>query len=206
MAWKKEISVDGMPIWSGVDRIYNLRYSDQKAMNVLAIFFMILGSIMLIISFGLSFDLLSVFMGLGSLAYGFSMRAPSSPKFIGPKWVITSYGDGLAFRGNDEWAVNLDEIARIETGQTCEFTPSRDYRGLVPLPLLSSKEDWQTTPKTEWQTFLFLNDSTRRVIYHANADRDGCAALAHSIRSYLETARGSGPIPAPSGAPVGFDL
>jgi hypothetical protein len=108
------------------------------------------------------------------------------------------------FKGGSLWTVPLDAVARVETGRTAEYSPSRNYKGLFSVPFGS--EAVQAVSVYEWQTFLFLNDGTRRVIYHANAARDDCAALAASIREYVEQARHSAPASPSAPASVGFDV
>jgi len=125
----------------------------------------------------------------------------------GDKWTLFSSPIDLSYQGKENWKTALDAISRVEISRTSEFTPARRYAG-TPHGI----DPIQSVPRDEWQTFLFLKDGTRRVVYHANAARDDCAALAASIREYVEQARHAAPAASPSSpwpsAPVadGFDL
>jgi hypothetical protein len=87
-------------------------------------------------------------------------------------------------RHGSSWHVAVDEIARVESGLTVEWQPGRRYE---TGPLWHAKN--LAVSQYEFQTFLFLNDGTRRVIFTSNANREGCGSLATSIRAWLENAR-----------------
>jgi hypothetical protein len=87
-------------------------------------------------------------------------------------------------RSGPKWTIALDSVSRVESGLTIEWQPAREYEGGSDSPFKH-----QPIPRYEYQTFLFLNDGSRRVILTANADREGCGTLAASIREWLEEAR-----------------
>lgn len=120
-------------------------------------------------------------------------------RFFERRWTLTAIDGQLVYeakpfsfgldaygvsRDGSRWRVSVDEIARVESGLTVEWQPARRYE---TGPLWAEKH--QPISKYEFQTFLFLNDGTRRVIFTSNANREGCGALATSIRAWLENAR-----------------
>lgn len=121
-------------------------------------------------------------------------------KFIARQWTLRAGENGLVYeagafspwldpfgveRSGQSWSVTVDQIARVESGLTTEWQFMREYDGGGWLV-----ERHQPIPKAEFQTFLYLNDGSRRVILTANADREGCGTLAASIRMWLEDVRG----------------
>lgn len=220
MAWTKEIGPDGLPRWRGKDTIYNYANSFNPAMitagAIMVAFPLFMGAFAgggSVGKFLAGFlSLIMIPCGAAFLLHSFLVRQ----KFIGDEWQLVASPDGLqlqlkgAARMRERWAVPLGAVGRVEVARSAEYTPAREYpRGLM------GGGGFQNTPAHEWQTFLFLNDGTRRVIYHANAARDDCAALAASIREYVESARaGAAPSsPSPPDAAggsgpraAGFDL
>lgn len=126
-------------------------------------------------------------------------------EFIGKKWALWADLSEFIYEGSSKWSVSMDSIARVEIAKTKDSLPARKYKGGI-----FGGGGLQLVPEHEWQTFLFLNDGTRRVVHIANADRDGCAALAASIREYVETARAAADPQSSDTSPAapadGFDL
>jgi hypothetical protein len=152
------------------------------------------------------FSFVGVFIGFSISLIGaiLSNKSPDA-SFFGDTWQLVARPDSLQLqltknaKLRERWFVPLNAVSRVETARTADFTPARKYGS-----------QWLGTPEHEWQVFLFLNDGTRRVIHQANAARDDCAALAASIREYVEQAHHSAPSTsstAPSApAAYGFDL
>lgn len=92
--------------------------------------------------------------------------------------------DEVSGRSPSSWAVALDSIERVEVGLTRDWIPARQYHGAP-----SKQRGYDHVPAHEYQTYLHLSDGTRRVILTANADREGCAALAHSVRAWIDGER-----------------
>jgi hypothetical protein len=120
-------------------------------------------------------------------------------RFIRRDWMMSAGWDGLSFQANGlrgwlnpleicragtRWAVYVDDIARVESGLTTDWQRVRTFDWA---PFLHDKHG--LVPPFEFQTFLYLNDGTRRVIRTFNADPEGCGSLAVSIRTWLEEAR-----------------
>lgn len=103
------------------------------------------------------------------------------------RWKLQADGDHLVYaagpfslgldpfevsRAGRSWRLSVDEIARVESSLTTDWQPGRAY----------STRPWhaeklQPISQFEFQTFLYLNDGTRRVIFTSNANREGCGAL-----------------------------
>lgn len=122
-----------------------------------------------------------------------------SDRFIVRAWSLAAGDDGFVYRAGlfdaplraDQvsrdgraWSVDLNAVVRVESGLTANWQPARHYEGGPAYP-----KGLHPVPKHEYQTFLFLADGSRRVIQTANADREGTATLAQSIRAWLESRR-----------------
>lgn len=97
----------------------------------------------------------------------------------------------------------LASVARVESGLTRDWAPARRYRTHIVGSLL------RRVPDHEYQTFLVLADGSRRVVRTVNADREGTAMLAHSIRAWLEACRLNACLPGsavPRAAGEGYDV
>lgn len=209
--WYKDTAPSGLPVWRGKDSIFNFQHHTGHEILGAGLLLGIIGAVLLASFLITAFspykgdDLSSGYaLAAGVLMIGARILLRhgnrTRGKFIGQAWTLAASNDGITFKGNDRWAVSLDAVARVETARTVEYTPARQFGSQL-----------RNTPADEWQTFIFLNDGTRRVIYHANADRDGCAALAASIREYVEAARSAAAAPeSPNATPAppadGFDL
>lgn len=206
MPWMKENGPDGLPVWRGRDEIYDRSENYKMGPFAMWVGLTVIGVPMLFQSPLLGLGLV---VGGGIAAVVMQSKArKNGAEFIGDEWQLVARPDGLQLqlkpsaKMRERWAVPLDAIARVETARTAEYMPAR-YLAHVIDPMGRR----QAVPEHEWQTFLFMADGTRRVIYHANAARDECAALAASIREYVESARAGAvrPTPARSGAGwVGF--
>lgn len=202
MAWTKEIGTDGLPLWSGKNSIYDALAPShaQKWANTKSLIFLpiLIASIII----GITTSIVGCLIIIGISLIWVLIGNDAQSKFIGENWRLISEARELRYSGSSKWSVSLDEISRVEVGKTCDYKPLRDYGGR------GIKDDYRTVPEHEWQTFLFMNDGTRRVIYIANAARDDCAMLAASIREYIGSARDSAPPSTSSEAPraAGFEL
>lgn len=101
--------------------------------------------------------------------------------------------------GGSHWSVSLDDIARVESGRTAEWIP---HRAMAHGPLWASGRDgdgvlfgggFVAVPPTEYQTFLFLSDGSRRVISTLHNGREETAKLAASVRAWVEAQRAAPP-------------
>jgi hypothetical protein len=184
MSWTKETGADGLPVWRGKDSILNIHHWRKPLIIGGGIFLLVVyagmragtghsrgaqGVATLIGYIVLPFAFLFIMGGLGIGA-----------KWLGSAWSLTARADGFAFQGAAIWTASFNAIGRVEIAQTKDYQPTRRYAYAL-----------DDIPADEWQVFLFMVDGTRRVIHHASADRDGCAALAASIRGWLESARPS---------------
>jgi len=122
--------------------------------------------------------------GVAVLAYSFLM-----PRWLeGVHWRLSLESDRLHYRAESYWApfgsspagwaVPLASIARVETGATADWEPVRRA-------VLRKKP----VPREEVQTFLFMDDGSRRVIASVHGGRESMSTLAHSIRSWLQAMR-----------------
>jgi hypothetical protein len=202
---------NGLPVWRGQDAIFNALNVDQAQSFANVKGCLVVPAVLVgIVVCGTSSIPLGLLIMLGAPAL---MAMGNKPKisFLGQKWELRAGSDfieyetapppnGVRFSGPN-FKVAVSEIARVEIDNTVKYTPARDYGGA------GREQDFKTVPEHEWQVFLFMADGTRRVIHHANADRDDCAALAASIRSWLESTRHA-PASAASSRPQadGFDL
>ncbi|HEV2817038.1 MAG TPA: hypothetical protein VGW40_07440 [Allosphingosinicella sp.] len=128
--------------------------------------------------------IVAFFPGVAVLAYGFLM-----PRFLeGLRWRLSLESNGLHYQAQsywapfvsspEGWAVPLASIARVETGATADWEPVRRA-------VLREKP----VPREEVQTFLFMDDGSRRVIATVHGGRESMSTLAHSIRSWLQAMR-----------------
>ncbi len=151
------------------------------------------------------FKMMFIFIGgvFAFTAYFIIGRGAKPKQWLTQRWQLQIRDRAFQFNAaaNDglpsaNWTLPLDAVASVETGRTADFTPSRKSGSFT-----------METSAYEWQTFLFLKDGTRRPVHHANAARDDCAALAASIREYLDTAAPVVASSAPDGSrPSAFDL
>jgi len=158
-----------------------------------------------------------------------SRRAKMPDGWFRRTWTLCADGGTLRYRAGDftptldaagvgaaAWEVTLDEVSRVESGLTREWQPARHYSGG---PIFANDQSTGMIFSSgvlevsafEYQTFLFLADGSRRVIYTANADREGAGTLAQSIRSWIEEMKAKAPTQMPNGTSepgerrVGFD-
>lgn len=224
MTWKREQSADSLPVWSGSDSIYNVE--KEKVTNngcgaVAGAFIIVISLFLFAVTLSEWMDgnqtVMPVAVVTGPLilimmafaAYWiwlfFNLGPLKFKDWLRHDWRLTASQAGFAYQGRESWAVDLGDVARVETSKTHEWEKVRDYGRLIGAKIKIIDE----IPSGEYQTFLVLRDTSRRVIYTANADREGCATLAHSIREYLESVRpASAPAVAagPAASPAGFDL
>lgn len=150
------------------------------------------------------------------LAYpAFERRLPKPERFYCRTWRLEAEGGALRYRAEEfdgplaahevspqgrTWSVALDDVSRVETGLTTDWQGVRLYKG-APKRFRGRAQ----IPPREYQTYLFLADGSRRVVFTVNAERESSATLAHSIRSWLEARRSAPGIPAPEAGGEGFD-
>jgi hypothetical protein len=122
----------------------------------------------------------------GFLALSYAFLVP--PLLDGLVWQLTLEGDVLTYRAQsywhpiirkmESWSVPFDKVARVETGATSDWQPTRP--GLL----------WdKPVPRNEAQTFLFMDDGSRRVIATLHDGRESLSTLAQSMRSHFERRR-----------------
>lgn len=133
------------------------------------------------------------------------------------RWSLRATEDGLAYSAGPfsrsldpfdvsahgtDWSVPLASIARVESARTTEWQAGRVYEGGP-----GGRAGPAAVPQHEYQTFLFLTDGSRRVFLTVNIHREEAATLAHSVRTWFETAKASAVVPARSYARAeGFDI
>jgi hypothetical protein len=88
-------------------------------------------------------------------------------------------------RDGSRWSVPLDAVSRVEAGRSVEWQAVRVYEGKP----FDSRDGVAKIPDNEYQTFLFMADGSRRVIYTGNADREGAGMLAQCIGAWIEARR-----------------
>ena len=201
--WRVERAPNGGAIWRGKESIINL---DKVQSDLERLAPLLTGSgvgvfILAALANGISgghaegaVKMAGIWFLIGALLW---VGQVLKPKWLEQGWTLSQNENTLKFQGAHSWAVPLDQIASVEAGKTTDWQLVRKY----------SRKDYEIPP-TEWQTFLVLNDQTRRVVHHANAAREECAALAASIRAHVEGLRASAPSLPSSAAPAGdgFDL
>lgn len=206
MNWTATTDENGLPRWTGTDSIINQRrreayYLKYGGGGLLILCFLIVtvisistrGSNSVQSQFGGgALSLVFGLVGLGLLANLVVVAAKGgapTQKWFDEPWVMGAVSNASftgfefirgasRFRSEERWKARLDDIARIEVGFTKEWTPLREI-GAYKYP----------TTDVEYQVFFYMNDGSRRVVMAANAAREECAALAHSIRTYLEAQR-----------------
>ena len=82
------------------------------------------------------------------------------------------------------WKASLADIARVEAGSTKQWIGSRRLGNVI-----------HPVSDGESQTFLFMNDGSRRVICSINGNRESAAMLAQSVRAWFEGAKASAVVP-----------
>lgn len=167
--------------------------------------------------------LLSVVVFLIAAAAGGLYWVGKSPsKFINRDWSLTVKAGALVYeagafqpylnplqvsRDGASWQVPLAAIGTVETSQSTAWQGARRYEGG---PISNPADRVEEVPSAEYQVYLTMTDQTRRIVHIANADREGCASLAASIRAYVEAQRmAATPAPvaaSPSALAEGFDL
>lgn len=120
--------------------------------------------------------------------------------WITRRWSLTASAGGFVYRAGpfdrpldplqitrdgSRWSVRLDAVARVEAGCTVEWDRVRRYEGKPS----DSLDGIAKIPGNEYQTFIFMADGSRRVIYTGNGDREGAGMLAHSIGTWIEARR-----------------
>lgn len=135
------------------------------------------------------------------------LAAPTG--FFERDWTLWASATGLSYNagpfsgdldstgvGTSHWSVRLDDIARVEVGRTADWQTRRFYpggplyvQGAGDSGVIFSDGSFPLSRTAEFQTFLYLNDGSRRVIYTVNAMREEAGMLAHSIRAWVEAAR-----------------
>lgn len=216
MTWTVENQQESGAIWAGQDDIINMRkiHHDKAGTSGIGCTAAILiGGLvlfaMLASSIGADFShdraardkldntpLLFLFFLIAACGVAWAVYWSSLEDWVHRPWKLVADGEKMAFRGPQEWALPLNQIASVEAGKTTDWQKVRDYNG-----------ESLMIPPDEWQTFLVLTDQSRRVIYTANVAREDCGALAASIRAHVEAHRASAsPVlpAAPSGD--GFNL
>lgn len=223
MSWIRETSPEGLPVWRGRDSIVNV-HQGQAQVNLgcglpVTAVLVIIGLIMAAAGgggagsyLGMLVLLIGVPAGVifmrGAKGGGLSVRT-----FFNEDWVLwearTADFHGLHFlrragahRPEETWAASLTDIARVETGMTKQWIGSRTLGQTI-----------HPVTDFESQTFLFMNDGSRRVICSANANQEVTATLAHSVRTWLEEKRDAAHGTRSSGGeglsvdkPEGFDI
>lgn len=125
---------------------------------------------------------------------------PKPDLFIRREWKLTATQGALVYRAGafsapldafqvsrdgPSWSVPIGAVARVESSLTADWQPARKYEGHPSYV----RDGVCGVPKSEYQTFLLMNDGSRRVIQTVNADREGSLVLAQSIRCWLEEHR-----------------
>lgn len=201
MTWKRESGGDDRPIWRGRDSIVNL-HQFQAVENAGCLY----PALVVVVAIALLFigdsggddpiDLISGVTGwamllvctptvwfLWKLEQGGGL---STRTFFDEEWTLrevkTATFHGLNFdrmesgnRPAESWSAPLADIARVEAGATKQWISSRRLGNVI-----------HPVTDVEWQTFLFMNDGSRRVICSINGNRETAATLAQSVRSWLE--------------------
>ena len=130
----------------------------------------------------------------------FERKFPVVPRFYTRRWELVGANGKLTLKAGGfdgkldaaevtrrkgaSWSVAIDRIERVEAGLTCEWLPARRYPG-APTKQLGHER----VPTHEYQTYLHLDDGSRRVIFTINAEREASATLALSIRNWIENER-----------------
>ena len=224
MAWTVEQDAEGRTIWNGKQSILNLPHVEIEAMqeggnSAKGLGWSLVAAGVVCVFTGVLALIGLILLGMGAFGLVADGAHKKTAKWVGADWRLasdlaanlsyeaTASGDSSA----ESWAVSVDQIASVEAGRTVEWQRARSYaehykRGGFMDGHFSTKP--RAIPENEWQTFLVLTDQTRRVIHVANADREGCGALAASIRSHVEAARSSAPALPSSVVPAGdgFEL
>ncbi len=185
MNWTKKTDSSGMPRWQGVCSVQD---PHRKAGSERALAASLIGACIGAVLGGLTGvfggTLLGVFFGaLAGLVIG---ADEDTPNFDTRAWTLTGDALGLSYQAPASvyleaarWSVQLDQIARVETGRTVDWQAGRDYGRYLGQRIV-------TAPSAEYQAFLFLTDGSRRVFHVVNADREEAETLAHSVRAWLE--------------------
>lgn len=212
MSWTKETGKNGLPAWRGTDSIANTTSggASEAWFGIgLCLLLGVAGLAMILHGgpHGIGVVIGGLIVPMGGFGIWALVAARKeggyySAKWFNPHWLLAADGGELLYKNlgdgpiaGERWRLPVDAVARVETGRTSDYIPSRK----IGASILS------TSPH-EWQVFLFLNDGTRRQVYVANAARDDCAALAASIRGYVENARATSAPVHHVPAAQGFDL
>lgn len=200
MSWAVHDDDADAPVWAGEDSAFDKYASKERANRlgllggIISIALLMFGLMVFVRGGGLDMMAGLVIM-LGSVAW-FAVKSysPGPTRFLGRQWVLEVQGDRLAYIAqhapgdiqlwpSEEWSLRIDDIARVESGLTKEWQAVRHYRPE------QKHHHLDAIPDVEYQTFLFLSDGSRRVLYTANAAREATATFAHSVRSWLERQR-----------------
>lgn len=218
MSW----AVEGAPetqTWSGVSSIFDPLYSAKgRFLMKWYLPFLISGLIIGKVVLDLNPND-NVWDGLTIIAFSpiFAIIPPVIAKllvgeidnFLRQSWVLVGDDEGLTFSprqapapfSSKSWRVSIDEVSSVEAGRTVEWAPARRFRATF------KSDELQSTPEHEWQAFIITRSGLRLVIHTANADREGCAALAASVRAWIEAHRAAPDLAASSTAQEeGFSL
>ena len=221
MTWRRESGRDGLPIWRGRDSIVNVH--QVEAWEVMGCGYplgwgLLIGGFFLLNTgeHGIGATLTSLLGWVCFLCGGATLLCfwligrgggLSGRSFFDEGWSLseirTDTFHGLVFkrmesanRPAESWAASLAEIARVEAGATKQWISSRRLGNVI-----------HSVTDVECQTFLFMNDGSRRVICSINGDREAAATLAQSVRAWFEAMKASAPTPPRSYARAeGFDI
>ena len=192
--WQTTSDEGGLPVWSGVDSIYDKAREGRGWAGFYGAGFLFSTILLVLSGWLLSKDSLTrgaggFLSGVGWLTFliavVFFLYAYASSKFLSSNWTLrasddhtfrysgTNWGDQNAPPAT--WSIPIDSVARVESGPTREWMGARKYGFRV-----------FEIPEYEHQTYLFLNDSRRLVIATINGGREPAGALAHSIRTWVE--------------------
>jgi hypothetical protein len=119
-----------------------------------------------------------LFNDQGSLVYKVEPFPPLRPE----KYVSTSFKKHKFDLPLDEWSVEVNDIASVEAGKTT------DWQAVRKMDFGWGEAFWHV-PDNEWQTYIMDTKGRRLVVHTANSDRETCAALAHSVRGWVEAQR-----------------
>lgn len=201
MSWRKQGGGSGLPVWRGADSILNT--SRAQAMRVKgcalpAVAVCILISLGFIIggesAGGRGVDGMMVAIGwvclivvyfaswpLYDQAKGLSIR-----EWFSPCWELRATESGFTFSREAaglvpaaRWSARLDDVARVEVGQSSQWEPAR----------CTAEGVFMETSPHELQVFLFMADQSRRVIHSVNASREEAVTLACSVRAWIDATK-----------------
>lgn len=219
MSWCVDLNRPDNPVWTGTDSLFDMRRSERVWAYGLAMLAFVVGTPASYIGLAVSPFIIPYAIKIGAYDSAFFLalmayccfqivrpsnrlrlnEIPSPGLFICRDWSLQVIDGQLVYRAGpfsnemdpnevsrdgSSWRVPLNAVARVESGLTAEWHGVRHY------PILEWKLGaLKTVPAAEYQTFLFLNDGSRRVFHTVNADREGSITLAQSIRAWIEDRR-----------------